>query len=151
MHGVSKATSTGNIMLVSISDVKPAVMAETLHILASEDVVVDMISQTPPAGQKIRFSFTASFDYFDKTIKALGAKKQDKSTLPMISGGYSKINLFGEEMVDSVGVAARALKALQEADIEVAMITTSDLDISILVRCEDEDITLELMNKTYSL
>ena len=59
------------------------------------------------------------------------------SCFELVSGGYSKINLFGEEMVTSCGVAARALNALAMAGIEVLLITTSDLDISLLVRSEN--------------
>jgi len=61
------------------------------------------------------------------------------------------LNLFGEEMVTSCGVAARALSALAKAEIEVLLITTSDLDISLLVRSENEDAALELLSQTFAL
>ena len=70
---------------------------------------------------------------------------------PLLSVGYSKLNLFGEEMVTSCGVAARALNALAAAGIEVLLITTSDLDISLLVRAENEDAAYEALKKAYEL
>mgnify|MGYP001783124615 FL=1 len=70
---------------------------------------------------------------------------------PLISVGYSKLNLFGEEMVTSCGVAARALNALAMAGIEVLLITTSDLDISLLVHAENEDAAYEALKKAYEL
>ena len=54
-------------------------------------------------------------------------------------------------MVTSCGVAARALNALAMAGIEVLLITTSDLDISLLVRSENEDAAYEALKKTYEL
>lgn len=54
-------------------------------------------------------------------------------------------------MVTSCGVAARALSALAKAEIEVLLITTSDLDISLLVRSENEDAALELLSQTFAL
>lgn len=150
MYGVSKIASAENIMLVSFSGVTPMFMAKILSALAENGVVVDMISQTTPSGSNIRFSFTASFSYFDTIIKSV-AKAKGENPSPMISGGYSKINLFGEDMVESVGVAARALAALSQRGIDISMITTSDLDISILVRSEDEDIALSILKQAYAL
>ena len=54
-------------------------------------------------------------------------------------------------MVASCGVAARALNALATANIEVLLITTSDLDISLLVRAENEDAAYEVLKKAYQL
>ena len=84
---------------------------------------------------------------------AEGSIKLDKDAKasPLISVGYSKLNLFGEEMVTSCGVAARALNALAMAGIEVLLITTSDLDISLLVRSENEDAAYEALKKAYEL
>ena len=58
---------------------------------------------------------------------------------------------FGEDMVTSCGVAARALNALAMADIEVLLITTSDLDISLLVRSENEDSAYDVLKKAFEL
>ena len=86
-------------------------------------------------------------------MKAISAANLDKDAKasPLISVGYSKLNLFGEEMVTSCGVAARALNALAMAGIEVLLITTSDLDISLLVRSENEDAAYEALKKAYEL
>ena len=73
------------------------------------------------------------------------------SCFELVSGGYSKINLFGEEMVTSCGVAARALAALAGAGIEIVLITTSDLDISLLIRQQDEDTALDALNKAFEV
>ena len=54
-------------------------------------------------------------------------------------------------MVTSCGVAARALNALAMADIEVLLITTSDLDISLLVRSENEDSAYDVLKKAFGL
>ena len=54
-------------------------------------------------------------------------------------------------MATSCGVAARALNALAMAGIEVLLITTSDLDISLLVHAENEDAAYEALKKAYEL
>ncbi len=100
------------------------------------------------------FSFTASNSDLPLVMKAISAANLDKdakASPPLISVGYSKLNLFGEEMVTSCGVAARALNSLAMAGIEVLLITTSDLDISLLVRSENEDAAYEALKKAYEL
>ena len=126
MYGVSKINIEPSLMMISVQDVefKGNSLARYLQIFADTGVVVDMISQSAPHGTTMDFSFTAS---------------------------ASKLNLFGEEMVTSCGVAARALNALAMADIEVLLITTSDLDISLLVRAENEDAAYDVLKKAFEL
>ena len=82
-------------------------------------------------------------------MKALPAAAT--ATPPLVSGGYRKSNLCGEEMVTSCGVAARALAALAGAGIEIVLITTSDLDISLLIRQQDEDTALDALHKAFEV
>jgi aspartate kinase len=142
-------------MMITVSDTanKSNSLARYLQIFADTGVVVDMISQSAPRGANLDFSFTAAAKDLPLVMKAVSAANldSDAKAAPMISVGYSKLNLFGEDMVTSCGVAARALNALALAGIEVLMITTSDLDISLLVRAENEDAAYEALQKTYEL
>ncbi len=148
MYGVSKLSTIEDVMLISYADADVPFMAATLGALASAGVVVDMISQTAPTGKTIRFSFTAPGSHFDTAIRVLG---KDGVHSPLISGGHAKINLFGEEMVESVGVAARALAALNAEKLEIALITTSDFDISLLLRQEDTDIAVRALQSAFEI
>lgn len=154
MYGVSKLTSEPNMMLITFPGAQYTArsMADYLEAFAQNEVVLDMICQSAPRGTEIDFSFTASSTYFAtvmKTIPRLAAEKGGPG--PLISGGYVKVNLFGEEMVSSCGVAARALAALAQENIEVALITTSDLDISLLLREEHEDTALTSLARAFAL
>ena len=155
MYGVSKINIEPSLMMISVQDAefKGNTMARYLQIFADTGVVVDMISQSAPHGTSMDFSFTASNSDLPLVMKAISAANLDKDAKasPLISVGYSKLNLFGEEMVTSCGVAARALNALAMAGIEVLLITTSDLDISLLVRSENEDAANEALKKAYEL
>ena len=148
MYGVSKLSTIEDVMLISYADADVPFMAATLGALAGAGVVVDMISQTAPTGKTIRFSFTAPGSHFDTAIRVLG---KDGVHSPLISGGHAKINLFGEEMVESVGVAARALAALDAEKLEIALITTSDFDISLLLRQEDTDIAVRALQSAFEI
>ena len=155
MYGVSKINIEPSLMMISVQDAefKGNTMARYLQIFADTGVVVDMISQSAPHGTTIDFSFTASSSDLPLVMKAISAANLDKDAKasPLISVGYSKLNLFGEEMVTSCGVAARALAALAGANIEIVLITTSDLDISLLIRQQDEDAALEALHKAFEV
>ena len=144
MYGVSKISSEQNIMLTTFPGAQYSAqsLAEHLDVFAKAGIVVDMICQSAPRGSAVDFSFTTSYDNFPAAAKA---------NPPLVSGGYSKINLFGEEMVTSCGVAARALAALAGAGIEIVLITTSDLDISLLIRQQDEDTALDALHKAFEV
>lgn len=151
MYGVTKISTAENIMLAGVAGIKPLVMIQILEELAAAGVVVDMISQTAPVGSVLSFSFTSGQDFMDIVVKTIASACHGHKPAPMISTGYSKLNLFGEEMVESVGVAARALVALSAYNIEAAMLTTSDLDISILVRSEEEDTACKALCTAFQL
>lgn len=151
MYGVTKISSEQNIMLTTFPGAQYSAqsLAEHLDVFAKAGIVVDMICQSAPRGSEVDFSFTTSYDNFTAVMVAL--PDAVKTNPPLISGGYSKINLFGEEMVTSCGVAARALQALAQVSVEVVLITTSDLDISLLVRQQDEDVALEALHTAFAL
>ena len=151
MYGVSKITSEQNIMLTTFPAAYYSTqsLAEHLDVFARAGIVVDMICQSAPKGDSVDFSFTTSYENFADVMKAL--PEAAKVHPPLISGGYSKVNLYGEEMVTSCGVASRALSALAGENIEIALITTSDLDISLLIRQQDEDAALAALNAAFEL
>ena len=155
MYGVSKINIETDLMMISVQDVafRGNSLSRYLDIFAETGVVVDMISQSAPHGTTIDFSFTASSSDLPLVMKAISAANLDKDAKasPLISVGYSKLNLFGEEMVNSVGVAARAMSALSEAGVDISLITTSDLDISLLIHENDEDTALEALHKAFNL
>lgn len=151
MYGVSKISSEENVMLATFPDVaySASAFAKVLNVFAEAGVVVDMICQSAPRGANVDYSFTTSYDNFAAVMKVLPQTGTENP--PLISGGYSKINLFGQEMVTSCGVAARALSALGGENIEVALITTSDLDISLLVSQQDVDSALAALKAAFAL
>ena len=107
MYGVSKISSEQNIMLTTFPGAQYSAqsLAEHLDVFAKAGIVVDMICQSAPRGTAVDFSFTTSYDNFAAVMKALPAAA--KANPPLVSGGYSKINLFGEEMVTSCGGCPR--------------------------------------------
>lgn len=152
MNGVTKITSQLDVMMIAFTDAdSKTALPRVLSAFAQRDVCVDMICQSAPRKSTIDFSLTTSSEYFETALQVLAQYRAETGKVPFISSGYCKINLFGEDMVTSSGVAARALCALQDADVEVYLITTSDLDISLLIRDACEDIAISALNAAFSL
>lgn len=97
MYGVSKISSEQNIMLTTFPAAQYSAqsLAEHLEVFAKAGIVVDMICQSAPRGTAVDFSFTTSYSNFAAVMQAIPAAA--KANPPLISGGYTKINLFGED------------------------------------------------------
>ena len=98
MYGVSKISSEQDILLTTFPGAKYSAqsLAGYLKVFADAGIVVDMICQSAPRGDSVDFSFTTSYDNFAAVMKAIPAAA--KANPPLISGGYSKINLFGDQL-----------------------------------------------------
>ena len=70
---------------------------------------------------------------------------------PRSSVWLLQLNLFGERDGHQLRCGSPCLNALAMADIEVLLITTSDLDISLLVRAENEDAAYDVLKKAFEL
>ncbi len=151
MNGVTRITSEQDIMMITFTAQAAASLSDVLTAFAEKGIVVDMICQNAPRAATFDFSFTLSANYFDTAMQTIGAYRAGAGSAPLISSGYSKINLFGAGTVSSCGVAALALRTLREAEIEISLITTSDLDISLLVRAENEDRALDVLRAAFAV
>ena len=147
MNGVTRISSEQDVMMITFTEADTAsALADALTAFAQKGVVVDMICQSAPRAATIDFSFTMPASYFESAMQTISEYRTGAGSAPLIS----KINLFGEEMVTSCGVAALALRTLRDAGIEVVLITTSDLDISLLVRGENEDSALNVLRQAFA-
>lgn len=153
MYGVSKISSERDIMLITFPEVSSstAASAAILKDFAEANVIVDMISQTAPKASTVSLSFTCSNQFFPAVMQALPKLREKSASAPLISSGFTKLNLYGKDMVTECGVCANALQALSEKEIGVLLITTSDLDISLLIRQENEDVALQTLSSVFSL
>ena len=136
MNGVSKLTLSEDISLITFNRL-PADAAGAARILnqfSEAGINIDMISQTAPNSGFISFSFTV---FAEDLLNALALCNRLKDTMPdlrpMVSSGNCKIQLYGDEMRTMHGVAARAIDAIAQSGSEIYLITTSEVDISVLV------------------
>lgn len=152
MKTVDNITINDNITLISLND-SPAdikLVADIFNMLADEGVDVDMISQIPPHGNVPYLSFTVNDDDLEKLFEVAKKLRELYPELKLgISSGNSKISVFGEGMKNCPGVAAKVFTAIAGTGSEVRMITTSEVDISVLVYSHDSDVVYSAIEKVF--
>ena len=142
MNAVDKISVTENVTLISLND-SPAdfkIVAQIFDMLSKAGIDVDMISQNPPQGKTQNLSFTVQDEDLVKVFETASKLRELHPELKLaISSGNTKISVFDEEMRNCPGVAAKLFTAIAETDAEIRMITTSEVDISVLVYSHDGD------------
>ncbi len=133
---ITKITSSREVTLITLESAPSQVgfLSDVFGEVARQQINVDMISQSAPTGNTVSVSFTVSDEDMPKVLKIVkGLSAAYPEVRSMVSSSNVKINLFGENLPAYCGVAAEAFSALKKQEIDILMITTSDVDISLLI------------------
>ena len=152
--GITKIAYASDITLITLSSLPcdSRAVAAVLTALSDHGVNVDMISQTAPQGGTIRLSFTISDQSLADALAVLATLRQENPAIsPEILPGNSKLAFYDENMVHTPGVAAKVFSLLSEAGIQIMLVTTSEVDISILLSGHDLSDALTVMCENYGV
>jgi aspartokinase len=144
---------TEDVTLFSLCDAPADIahMAEVFKLIADAGIDVDMISQFPLSGANSGFSFTVSDNDFVPVLSiASEVRNRSPKTKISVSSGNCKITVSGEEMRGTPGVSATGFKAVSSVDADVRMITTSEIEIAMLVVKSDVDAVIEAIKKEFA-
>lgn len=151
---ITNISVTYNVALVTVdnlpNDMK--LVSDIFSAIAAQNINIDMISQAPPYKGSINLSFSMPSKDLVKAISALNTfKKKIPRLLVEVDADNTKISVYGEEMKNLPGVAARLFTVLAENGVEVKLVTTSEVDISYLVYTKDEGKAIEAIKSEYHL
>ncbi len=136
MNGVSRLTVTDDVALITINraPASAALLAKILTEFSDAGINIDMISHAAPQGEYTSLSFSILGADLVKALNLTAKISETMPTIkPLVSSGNCQIQLFGAEMETTPGVAARAMRAIASANVDITIITTSAVDISVLV------------------
>lgn len=136
MKGISEINLTENVALVTFNNFPNniKIIAQLFEKVSDSGVNIDMISQTPPIGEFITLSFSCNSNDIVAVLGVVNEFKKDYTAIKSkISDGHCKLQFFGKEMRYTPGVAANVLKLVAESNADVMLITTSELDVSMVV------------------
>lgn len=152
VSGVTYSRDEAKITLVHVSD-RPGVAAAIFGPLADANVNVDMIVQNVSEdGASTDMTFTVTRGDLDRAIEILNACKDELSfTSLMPDADVVKVSVVGVGMRSHAGVAQRMFSALAERGINIQVISTSEIKISVLIAEEFTELALRALHTAYGL
>lgn len=133
VRGVAKDNDVARISLCGIEDT-PGKAFRIFSLLAKKNINVDIILQSIGRENKKDISFTVAQSHIDEALKII---EDSRDTIGYESMSYttkvSKVSIVGAGMVTNAGVAAKMFEALYEAQINIHMIATSEIKVSVLI------------------
>ena len=151
VRGVTRDNDIARIAVMEVED-KPGVAFKLFSLLAREKINVDVILQSIGTNNTKDISFTVkkadlprTLDIINANLGAISAKEVKHSDK------YSKVSIVGAGMVNNPGVASTMFEALYDADINIHMITTSEMKISVLVDVEEAERAVNTIHEKFKL
>ena len=133
ISGVAHDTSEAKVTVVGVPD-QPGVAAGMFTALADANVNVDMIVQNISSDGHTDISFTVPRGEVDQATELLGARMGDIGAADVIvNPAVAKVSLVGAGMKTHPGVAARMFAALSRAGVNIQMISTSTIRVSVII------------------
>jgi aspartate kinase len=129
---VALAADEARLVLEGVPD-RPGVSHRVFAALADANIAVDMIAQSVGQGGKATIGFTVLNTELDKTKKTLAPIVTELGATLNETGKVSKVSVVGAGMRVIAGVAERMFRALAAEGVNLKMITTGDIKISVLV------------------
>lgn len=151
VRGVTRDNDCARIALCGVEDT-PGKAFQVFQMLAKHGISVDLILQSIGNGFKKDIAFTVTEGNFDRVIELLN---ENNSTIKAdeIKGtkDVSKVSIVGAGMVHNPGVAAKMFEALSDAHININMIATSEIKISVLVDRDDAERAVVAIHDKFML
>lgn len=114
-------------------------------------VDVDMIDLAPSQGSFTSISFTLSDSDLDKILSFTSELHSRFQLKAVVSSGNCKISVYDRDMKNSPGAAAQVFAAAADANAEIRIITTSEVDVSLLVTAADFPEALRAIKQKFCL
>lgn len=130
----AQVTVSNDITLVTLHNA-PADMdfiATVFEEIAKLNIDIDMISLSPVQGSTTAVSFTIKDDDL-MSLLSYTSKLKSKNIKPVVSSGNSIISIMDDEMEEKPGVAAKIFRAIAESNVDIRIVSTSQIQVSVLV------------------
>lgn len=152
VSGVAYDKNQAKITIVDVPD-KPGIAAKLFDVIASSNIVVDMIVQNVSSdGKSADISFTIpktesrhAVEVTGKIAKELGAKRVD------LREDISKVSIVGVGMRTHSGVAAKMFRTLAGHGINIVMISTSEIKVSCVIELKFTELAVRVLHEAFGL
>ncbi len=151
VSGVAYNRGEAKISLIGVPD-RPGVAADLFGILGGANIGVDMIIQNVGESGTNDISFTVSKEDLDDALQVTeGAAKELNAREVRHDRNIAKISVVGVGMRSHAGVASTMFRALAKNNINIEMISTSEIKISCVIREDDVDRAVQAIHEEFEL
>jgi len=149
--GVASDKNTARISVIGVED-KPGVAFKVFHRLAKNNINIDIILQSVGRDGSKDISFTVAEDDLEDAIKVLEENKE-ALTIKEIkhNARVAKVAIVGAGMMSNPGVASQMFEALFNSNININMISTSEIRITVLIDEKDVDRAVQAIHEKFAL
>ncbi|MBU3154280.1 aspartate kinase [Clostridium estertheticum] len=125
------------------------ILSTIFEAIGSKRVNIDMISQSSPVDGMVSVSFTIPKESLKDSLKIIEKLTVDNKVI--VDEDITKFSMVGLGMKTTSGVAARMFRVFSENDIEIKMITTSEIRITCAIKTSDKLNAIKLVAKEFNL
>ena len=149
--GLTSTKNDAKITIVGVKD-KPGVAASVFKPLSQNYINVDMVVQTSSSNNReTDITFTIKTDDLKRTTKLIKQNKKIKYRDLIVNNNVSKVSIIGVGMVTTPGVTYRMFQTLANKGINILVIATSEIKISVLINKKDIKKALSALHKEFRL
>ena len=151
IRGVSFSKNDAKITLVGVKD-KPGVAAAIFEPLYKNSINVDMVVQNISSNKKeTDLTFTVKSEDLTKAEKLIKKNNKIKFKKVIVDKKVSKVSIVGVGMITTPGVTFRMFNALAKKNINIIVISTSEIKISVLIDKKNLKKAVDVLHKEFKL
>lgn len=152
VSGITYSSDEAKVTLLDVAD-RPGVAAAVFGPLADANINVDMIVQSASEdGAKTDITFTVRRADLERTLEEVARVKDEIGHTSLISdANVVKVSVIGIGMRSHAGVAQQMFRALAEKGINIHVISTSEIKISVLVDADYTELAVRTLHTVYGL
>ena len=149
--GITSTQNDSKVSLIGVKD-RPGVAASIFKPLSKNLINVDMVVQNiSPNGKETDLTFTIKSEDLNKTKKIIQENKNINYRKLIFEKGVSKISVIGVGMITTPGVTFRMFQTLANKKINIKVISTSEIKISVLIDKKNTKKALIALHKEFKL
>ncbi|NVM77229.1 aspartate kinase [Duganella sp. SG902] len=151
ISGIAFNRDEAKITVLGVPD-RPGVAYHILGPVADANIEVDMIIQNQSVDGKTDFTFTVPRNDYQRALDVLNGTKAELGAASVTGDAkVSKISVVGVGMRSHVGVASKMFRTLSEEGINIMMISTSEIKISVLIDEKYMELAVRALHKAFEL
>ena len=148
VSGVAADADAARVAVIGLND-EPGVAFKLFNALAKQNINIDMILQSIGRHGKKDISFTCTDDDAD-LAKQIIEDEMDFEDID-VDKAVSKVSIVGAGMQTNAGVAAKMFEALYDANINIRMISTSEIRVTVLIDQKNTERAMNAIHDKFNL